>query len=179
MVAWRNLHIKPPNVWWLESFKLVSTWISWERDAPQGGMGLSYPFQYNFLCISLPSECLSVSLSHPFIINWWFRKILCRKEWLPTPVFLPGKYHGQRSLVGYSPRGRKESDMTEHIHTTHKIFICLQKSISLSALYVIDSDKKSPKDCVPELIENWSLELRFERSARAAVTRFAPKLGYF
>ena len=31
----------------------------------------------------------------------------------PTPVFLPGKFHGQRSLVGYSPWGPKESDMTE------------------------------------------------------------------
>ena len=33
--------------------------------------------------------------------------------WLPTPVFLPGESHGQRSLVGYSPWGHKESDMTE------------------------------------------------------------------
>ena len=32
----------------------------------------------------------------------------------PTAVYLPGKSHGQRSLVGYSPRGLKESDMTEH-----------------------------------------------------------------
>ena len=32
------------------------------------------------------------------------------KEWLPTPVFLPGKPHGQRSPVGYSPWGHKESD---------------------------------------------------------------------
>ena len=32
-------------------------------------------------------------------------------EWLPTPVFLPGEFHGQRSLAGYSPWGRKESDM--------------------------------------------------------------------
>ena len=31
----------------------------------------------------------------------------------PTPVFLPGEFHGQRSLVGYSPRGLKELDMTE------------------------------------------------------------------
>ena len=37
-----------------------------------------------------------------------------------TPGFLPGKLHGQRSLVGYSPQGHKKSDMTEHIHThTH------------------------------------------------------------
>ena len=34
-----------------------------------------------------------------------------------TPVFLPGEFHGQRSLVGYSPWGCKELDMTEHIHT--------------------------------------------------------------
>ena len=36
-----------------------------------------------------------------------------RRKWQPTPVFLPGISHGQRSLVGYSPCGRKELDMTE------------------------------------------------------------------
>ena len=36
----------------------------------------------------------------------------------PTPVLLPGKFRGQRSLVGYSPWGRKESDMTERLHFT-------------------------------------------------------------
>ena len=36
-----------------------------------------------------------------------------RREWQPTLVFLPGELHGQRSLVGYSPWGHKESDMTE------------------------------------------------------------------
>ena len=41
------------------------------------------------------------------------RKILWKREWQPTPVFLPGESHGQRSLAGYSPRGCKESDMTE------------------------------------------------------------------
>ena len=39
--------------------------------------------------------------------------MLCRRAWQPTPVFLPGEYHGQRSLAGYSPWGRKESDTTE------------------------------------------------------------------
>ena len=34
-------------------------------------------------------------------------------KWQPTPVFLPGESHGQRSLVGYSPQGRKELNMTE------------------------------------------------------------------
>ena len=40
----------------------------------------------------------------------WVRKIPWRREWLPTPVFLPGEFHGQRSLVGYSPWGHKELD---------------------------------------------------------------------
>ena len=37
----------------------------------------------------------------------------CRREWLPTPAFLPGESHGQWDLVGYSPWGQKESDRTE------------------------------------------------------------------
>ena len=43
----------------------------------------------------------------------WVGKIPWRREWLPTPVFLSGEFHGQRSLVGYSPCGHKESDTTE------------------------------------------------------------------
>jgi len=39
-----------------------------------------------------------------------------RRQWHPTPVLLPGKSHGQRSLVGCSPWGCKESDMTEQLH---------------------------------------------------------------
>ena len=45
--------------------------------------------------------------------NPWVRKIPWRRKWQPTPVFLPGKSHGQRSLAGYSPRGHKESDTIE------------------------------------------------------------------
>ena len=41
---------------------------------------------------------------------------LWRRQWHPTPVLLPGKFHGWRSLVGYSPWGRKELDMTEWLH---------------------------------------------------------------
>ena len=39
-----------------------------------------------------------------------------RRKWQPTPIFLPGKSHGQRSLVGYSPWGHKELDTTEWLH---------------------------------------------------------------
>ena len=38
------------------------------------------------------------------------------EEWQPTPVFLPGKFHGLRILVGYNLWGRKESDTTEQLH---------------------------------------------------------------
>ena len=43
----------------------------------------------------------------------WVRKIPWRRKWQPTPVFLPGESHGQRSLVGYSAQGHKDSDMTQ------------------------------------------------------------------
>ena len=39
-----------------------------------------------------------------------------RRQWHPTPVLLPGKFHGQRSLVGCTPWGREESDTTERLH---------------------------------------------------------------
>ena len=46
--------------------------------------------------------------------NPWVRKIPWRRDWLPTPVFLPGKSLGQRILMGHSTQGHKESDRTEH-----------------------------------------------------------------
>ena len=42
-----------------------------------------------------------------------FRRFPWRRAWQPTPVFLPGVVHRQRSLMGYSPWGRKELDTTE------------------------------------------------------------------
>ena len=44
--------------------------------------------------------------------------IYWRRKWQPTPVLLPRKFHGWRSLVGYSPWGRKESDTTEELYFT-------------------------------------------------------------
>ena len=42
----------------------------------------------------------------------WVRKAPWRRKWQPTPVFLPGESHRERNLVGYSPQGHKESNMT-------------------------------------------------------------------
>ena len=62
-----------------------------------------------------PPVCVGDEREHRF--DPWTGKISWRRKWQPTPVFLPGKSHGQRSLAGYSPWGRKESGTTECAHT--------------------------------------------------------------
>ena len=51
-----------------------------------------------------------------YSFNPWVGKITWRRKWQPAPAFLPRESCGQRSLVGYSPWGHKESDMAEHAH---------------------------------------------------------------
>ena len=53
--------------------------------------------------------------------NPWVGKIPWSRKWQPTPVCLPGESHGQRSLVGYSSWGCKESDMTERLTLIHTV----------------------------------------------------------
>ena len=53
------------------------------------------------------------------LVHPWLRKIPWRREQLPTPVFWPGEFHGQRSLVGYSPWVHKESNSTERCPIFH------------------------------------------------------------
>ena len=54
--------------------------------------------------------------------NLWVGKIPWRRKWQSTPVLLPGKSHGQRSLGDYSPQGQKELDMTEKLSLSFKEF---------------------------------------------------------
>ena len=68
-----------------------------------------------------------------------------RREWQPTPGFLPGQFHGQRNLAGYSPQGLEESEMTEepskqasklfHV-TTEGPSLLLHRSFTIFALLV-------------------------------------------
>ena len=53
----------------------------------------------------------------------WVGENPWRRKWQSTPVFLPGKFHGQRSLVGYTPWGHKEPDTTERLSTHASIDI--------------------------------------------------------
>ena len=72
----------------------------WGRDCQPPNTSLVVPFMPSFL----------TSNSRPLELSSW------RRQWQPTPVLLPGKSYGQRSLVGCSPWGREESDMTEWLH---------------------------------------------------------------
>ena len=47
------------------------------------------------------------------MLETWVRKIARRREWQPSPAFLPGEFHGQRILVGYNPWSRKELDTSK------------------------------------------------------------------
>ena len=68
---------------------------------------------------------------------WWKQEVLetfCKLidsylfKWQPTPAFLPGESYGRRSLMGYSPEGHKESDMTEQLSTIPQYKIkCFKK----------------------------------------------------
>ena len=55
--------------------------------------------------------------------NPWVGQIPWRRAWQPTPIFLPGESHGQRSLEGYSPWGHRESDMTEATQHAPTVYV--------------------------------------------------------
>jgi len=96
-----GLEISPPQ----------HLWVSWESS---GGkwfkVGQRTPMAEILGKLLLLFLCFDLCHYH------WVGKIPWRRKWQPTPVFLPGKSHGQRSLVGYSPWGHKELDTTEWFH---------------------------------------------------------------
>ena len=67
-------------------------------------------FQVALVAKNLPANAGGVKRCR---FDPWVWEIPWRKKWLPTPVFLSGESHGQRSLMGYSPWGHKELNMNE------------------------------------------------------------------
>ena len=100
--------------------------------------------------------------------NPWVRKMPWKRKWQPTPVFSPGEFHGQRSLVGFSPWGHRARHnlATEHIHThthTHThTEACKAIFRAWSYLFLsssIQSNKEAGMDClIPTL---YMMKLRF------------------
>ena len=92
--------------------------------------------------------------SKRFRFNPWVRKILCSRKWQPTPVFLPWKFHGQRSLVGYSTWGCKVLDMTETARTaSDKCEILLFKGYLCCFL-------KEKEECIDKETTFWKTQER-------------------
>ena len=65
----------------------------------------------------------------------WVGKISWRRKWQPTPVFLPGKFHGHRSLAGYSPWGLKELVTTSQLNNNVKTSLCLSPVLLFSVSF--------------------------------------------
>ena len=65
-------------------------------------------------------------------------KISWRRKWQPTPVFLPGKSQGQRSLAGYSPRGRNKSDVTQGLNNSNNKFFSIKLCLHLKEQTKLD-----------------------------------------
>ena len=73
-------------------------------------------------------------------VRFLAQEIPWNRKWEPTLVFLPGKFHGQKSLAGYRPWGLKESDMTEHthIHSLYKIsYFRSSFSVSMTIWWIL------------------------------------------
>ena len=69
--------------------------------------------------------CLQCKSHRRHRFDPWVRKIPRRRTWQPTPVFLPGESHGQRSLTDHSPQGRKKSDTTQQLSKAQPRGMCL------------------------------------------------------
>ena len=86
--------------------------------------------------IDLGPEIRLVGFCLPFYIR--------RRQWHPTPLLLPGKSHGRRSLVGCSPRGHEESDTTERLH-----FHTLKKEMATHSVQFSSVVQSCPTLCNP------------------------------
>ena len=73
----------------------------------------------------------------------WVEKIPWISEWLPTPIFLPGEFHGQTSMEDYSPCGLKELDMTEWLTFTFACSVYKVNNYFLSKFAKIEKGFKS------------------------------------
>ena len=101
-LLWRNICL---------GLLTIFDWVVWYfvTDLPEllvyfGGLSFVSCFVCNYF---LPFWGLSFNLIYSFLL---------RRQWHPTPVLLPGKSHGLRSLIGSSPWGSWELDMTERLH---------------------------------------------------------------
>ena len=113
-------------MFWPGEFHGLSPWSRKQLDMNEWLTSLQSPYKHKVLrSLMLPFSCCKV--------DWYkgFSKIinpLRRRQWQPTPVLLPGKSHGRRSLVGYSPWDQEESWLSDFTFTFH--FHALEKEMA-------------------------------------------------
>ena len=95
----------------------------------------------------------------------WVEKIPWRRKWQPTPVFLPGESHGQRSLVGYSPQCHKESDTTELTQYT-------RRSLLDFVLIAVKGRKIKPVGGSQDMRKAWCQVLLKDKTKEKAPRKF-------
>ena len=88
------------EVWWAAIYGLAQsrTWLTWLSSS------------------NIPKGFLPMQETQVWSLGW---EDPLEKEMKPTPIVLPREFHGQRSLVGYSPPGHKESDMSEWLNSNN------------------------------------------------------------
>ena len=119
--------------------------MEWARSlgGPWRAEGASSAVIQSCLTLCDPMDCNMPSFP---IHNQLLELAQRKRQWHPTPVLLPGKSHGQRSLVSYSPWGHKESGMTERLCFHFLFEVCHsfspkeQASFDSMATVTINSD---------------------------------------
>ena len=110
----------------------------------------------------LGKEYVQAVYCHPIYLTSmqipWVGKISWKRKWQPIPALLPGKCYGQRSLVGYSPWGRKESDTTERLNWT-ETDRCVSETVTCM--------KSTGAAITPGILEGW-VTLAFTLTIQAA-----------
>ena len=93
----------------------LNYWQGWEGRSylPENLTELVWPGHRDFKGFHYGSDCKEPACSAGDPGSIWVGKIPWSWEWLLTPIFLPGEFHRQRSLAGYSPWGHKESNIIE------------------------------------------------------------------
>ena len=141
---------------------------------------------------SIPTLGISLQCRRPGF-DPWVGKVPWRREWQPTPVFLPRESHGQRSLASYSPWGCKELDTTEQLTLSltplslscdhffqlpvinlfnSLILICMYSKNMLNTSYYISGSHLGIKDAKVNKIEKILVFMDLWFSAKLFITLF-------
>ena len=117
------------------------------------------------------------------VFDPWVRGICWRRKWQPAPVFLPGKFHGQSSLVGYSLWDCNQVDMTEwlstHIHTHTHTHTHTHSCFTMSCYFLLHRDVNQPYVYLYAFFFSFSSHLGQHRVLRVELPVLANRFSFF